>query len=194
MATGGFSPRSQSLGAYHSVYLETVVMVFMILAGSNFSLHFFAWRSRLRVYWQDAEWRFYVLGIAVSTLLVAIVLWQRADYRPGHAIQEALFQTVSSVTTTGFATADLEKWPIFCQYMTFLLMFFGGCTGSTGGAIKPMRLLLLAKHAYWQLYRLLHPRAVVPLRLGAQTITNDILLNVQAFFVLYIASFVLATV
>jgi trk system potassium uptake protein TrkH len=104
-----------------------------------------------------------------------------------------LFQVVSIVTTTGFSTDDFEQWPVFGQYMILLLMFFGGCAGSTGGAMKHMRIILLIKHAYWQLYRLLHPRAVLPLRLGPQNISEVVLLNVQAFFLLYVASFVLST-
>ncbi len=193
MATGGFSPRGLSVGAYQSVYLESVIIVFMILAGTNFSLHFFALQSRFRVYGRDPEWRFYLSVIAISTLVLAGFLVARAAYGPGQAVREALFQVVSIVTTTGYATVDFEQWPVFGQFILLLLMFLGGCAGSTGGAIKHMRVILLLKHAYWQLYRLLHPRAVVPIRLGRQSISDEVLLNVQAFFVLYMVSFVVAT-
>ena len=193
MATGGFSPRGLSVGAYDSVYIESVIIVFMLIAGSNFSLHFFAFPSRLRVYWRDPEWRFYLGVVVVSTILLTVVLLVYETHRFPRALRDALFQVVSIITTTGFGTADFELWPVFSQYVLLLLMFFGGCAGSTGGAIKHMRIILLAKHAYWQLYRLLHPRAVLPLRLGRQNISEEVLFNVQAFFILYMASFVLAT-
>jgi trk system potassium uptake protein TrkH len=193
MATGGFSPRGLSVGAYNSVYIESVIIIFMLLAGMNFSLHFFALHGRFRVYWRDPEWRFYLGVIAISTVIVMGVLLVHATYAPGQAFRYALFQVVSIVTTTGFATADFEQWPVFSQYVLLLLMFFGGCAGSTGGAIKHMRIILLIKHAYLQLYRLLHPRAVIPLHLGTQIISEETLLNVQAFFTLYLTSFALGT-
>ncbi len=193
MATGGFSPRDLSIGAYDSVFIEAVIIVFMILAGTNFSLHFFALRSRFRVYWRDPEWRFYLGVIMVSTIVLALFLLRYTDSAPSRVFRDALFQVVSIVTTTGFSTDDFEQWPVFGQYMILLLMFFGGCAGSTGGAMKHMRIILLIKHAYWQLYRFLHPRAVLPLRLGPQNISEVVLLNVQAFFLLYVASFVLST-
>jgi trk system potassium uptake protein TrkH len=193
MATGGFSPRGLSIGAYDSAYIEGIIIVFMVLAGTNFSLHFFALHSRFRVYWRDPEWRFYLGVIGVATVVLTLCLLWRTAYVPAQALRYALFQVVSIVTTTGYATADFEQWPVFGQFTLLLLMFFGGCAGSTGGAIKHMRIILLVKHAYWQLYRLLHPRAVLPLRLGHQNISEEVLLNVQAFFVLYMVSFVLAT-
>jgi trk system potassium uptake protein TrkH len=100
---------------------------------------------------------------------------------------------VSLTTTTGFASVDFERWPIFAQFALLLLFFFGGCAGSTGGGMKHMRVILLVKHAYWQLYRLLHPRAVASLRLGEQNIAGDVLIVVQAFFVLYMACCAIAT-
>lgn len=193
MATGGFSPRGQSIGAYNSLYIETVIAIFMILAGTNFSLHFAALRGRLHVYGRDPEWRLFLGIIGVTTVFLAASLSLQAGYTFPQGLRQAWFQVVSIITTTGYATANFELWPVFGQFILVLLMFVGGCAGSTGGGMKPMRLLLLAKHAYRQLYRLLHPRAVVTLRLGRQQIGDDVLLNVQAFFVLYIASFVLTT-
>lgn len=193
MATGGFSPRAASIGAYDSVYIETVVIVFMLLAGANFSLHFAAVQGRWRVYLRDPEWRFYLGVVVVTTLILTVFLAARSVLPLPGAFRHALFQVVSLMTTTGFASIDFERWPIFAQFALVLLFFFGGCAGSTGGAIKHMRIILLAKHAYWQLYRLLHPRAVASLRLGEQTISGDVLIVVQAFFVLYMACFATAT-
>lgn len=193
MATGGFSPRSGSIGAYDSIYIEFVIVVFMLLAGTNFSLHFAAVRSRGKVYWRDPEWRFY-LGVAVVvTLILTLFLALKSMFPLLESLRYALFQVVSVMTTTGFASHDFEQWPIFGQFALLLLFFFGGCAGSTGGSVKHMRIILLVKHAYWQLYRLLHPRAVASLRLGEQNISSEVLIVVQAFFVLYMGCFALAT-
>lgn len=192
MATGGFSPRAASIGAYESVYIEMVVVVFMLLAGTNFSLHFAAVRTRGRVYWRDPEWRFYLGVTIVFTVVLTVFLAVRSTFPLPQALRYATFQVVSLMTTTGFASHDFEQWPIFAQFALLLLFFFGGCAGSTGGSIKHMRIILLVKHAYWQLYRLLHPRAVASLRLGEQNISGEVLIVVQAFFVLYMACFALA--
>jgi trk system potassium uptake protein TrkH len=193
MATGGFSPRADSIGAYDSVYIEAVVIIFMLLAGANFSLHFAAVQGRFRVYWRDPEFRFYLGVVVVVTLILTLLLAARAVFPLATAFRHSLFQVVSLTSTTGFASSDFEQWPIFAQFALLLLFFFGGCAGSTGGAIKHMRIILLIKHAYWQLYRLLHPRAVASLRLGDQNISGDVLIVVQAFFVLYMAGFAVAT-
>ena len=193
MATGGFSPRAHSIGAYDSVYIEGVIIVFMLLAGTNFSLHFFALHSRFRVYWRDPEWRFYLGVVAVGTILLTAFLYLRTELAFPRALRDALFQVVSIMTTTGYASTDFEQWPVFGQLALLLLMFFGGCAGSTGGAIKHMRIILLVKHAYWQLYHLLHPRAVASLRLGQQNISGEVLITVHAFFILYVASFAMTT-
>jgi trk system potassium uptake protein TrkH len=193
MATGGFSSRALSIGAYESGYIEGVIVVFMFLAGTNFSLHCFALRSRFRVYWRDPEWRFYLGVVGVSTVILAAFLARQVELPFLQAFRQALFQVVSILTTTGYASVDFEQWPAFGQFVLILLMFLGGCAGSTGGGMKHVRLVLLMKHAYWQLYHLVHPRAVASLRLGQQNITGDVLQGVQAFFVLYLISFAVAT-
>jgi trk system potassium uptake protein TrkH len=165
----------------------------MFLAGTNFSLHVFALRSRFRVYWRDPEWRVYLVVTTVATLLLTVFLALRMSLPVSQALRQAVFQVVSIMTTTGYASTDFEHWPVFGQFVLLLLMFFGGCAGSTGGGLKHMRIILLAKHAYWQLYRLLHPRAVAALRLGQQNVASEILLGVQAVFLLYLVSFALAS-
>ena len=116
MATGGFSPRAASIGAYDSVYIETVLIVFMLLAGTNFSLHFAAVNGRLRIYWRDPEWRFY-LGLMVAvTLILTLFLAARAMFSTPTAFRHTLFQVVSLMTTTGFVSNDFEQRPIFAQF------------------------------------------------------------------------------
>jgi trk system potassium uptake protein TrkH len=131
--------------------------------------------------------------VGVSTVILAAFLARQVELPFLQAFRQALFQVVSILTTTGYASVDFEQWPAFGQFVLILLMFLGGCAGSTGGGMKHVRLVLLMKHAYWQLYHLVHPRAVASLRLGQQNITGDVLQGVQAFFVLYLISFAVAT-
>ncbi len=189
VATGGFSSQNLSVGAYNNVLIELIIVFFMIFCGVNFALHYRAFQGDLRSYWKDPEFKFYLGVIALSTLLVAANLFKGGGYEVGRAFREALFQVSSIVSTTGFATADFNQWPEFSQIILFLLMFFGGCAGSTGGAIKHIRVLILIKSASRQLTRLLHPQAVIPVRLGSQTVSEEVVEAVQAFFFIYIFIF-----
>ncbi|MEW6274650.1 MAG: TrkH family potassium uptake protein [Bacillota bacterium] len=190
VATGGFSNKNLSVGAYENVLIELIIIFFMILCGMNFALHYRAFRgSELHSYWKDPEFKFYLGVITSSTLLITINLLEVGDYEINRAFRAALFQVSSIVTTTGFATDDFNQWPAFSQIILFILMFVGGCAGSTGGAIKHIRVLILIKSASRQLTRLLHPQAVIPIRLGSQTISEEVVEAVQAFFFVYILIF-----
>ncbi|MEW6425927.1 MAG: TrkH family potassium uptake protein [Bacillota bacterium] len=189
--TGGFSNKNLSVGAYDSVLVEVIIVFFMILCGMNFALHYRAFRGgELRSYWKDPELKFYLGVLALGTLLVAANLIKTGDYEINKAFRLALFQVSSIVTTTGFATADFGRWPAFSQMILFILMFIGGCAGSTGGAIKHIRVLILIKSASRQLTRLLHPQAVIPVRLGSQALSEEVVEAVQAFFFIYILIFI----
>lgn len=194
MATGGFSTRDASIGAYGSAYLDGVITVFMFLAGASFALHYQALRGNLRAYRRSPEFLLYAIVLAGATGLLVLALWLAGTYGSlPEALRHASFQVVSLATTTGYATADYEAWPPFAQGLLFLLMVLGGCAGSTAGAIKYIRVLLLAKRAYAQLFKLVHPRAVVVIRLGERQVPEEVLIGVQTFFLLYLSAFALAT-
>ncbi|MCL6447307.1 MAG: TrkH family potassium uptake protein [Armatimonadetes bacterium] len=190
VATGGFSNKNLSVGAYENAVIELIIVFFMIICGMNFALHYRAFRAgEGRAYWKDPEFKFYLGVIVFSTLLVALNLWRAEGYEIERALRFALFQVSSIVTTTGFATADFNQWPVFSQMILLLLMFIGGCAGSTGGAIKHIRVLILIKSASRQLTRLLHPQAVIPVRLGSHTVSEEVVGTVQAFFFYYLLIF-----
>lgn len=194
MATGGFSTRDASVAAYGS-YTHVVISVFMLVAGVNFSLHYFALRGNLRRYWQSDEFRFYIGLIAAATVLITFST-ALAPELPGNVLiklRDAAFQTISMMTTTGYATADFERWPALAQYILVGLMFVGGCAGSTGGSIKVVRLLLLIKHAFLQLSLLIHPREVRSLKLDHKPVSREVIQSVLGFFALFIALFLLAS-
>ncbi len=193
MATGGFSTRNASVAAFGSPAVELVVTVFMVLAGASFALHFHLIRGRPRSVIEDLELRTY-LGIlgGAALLVTADLVLHRVPYGLVEAFRQALFQVTTIVTTTGYATADFDGWPHFSRALLFVLMFVGGCSGSTGGSVKVVRILIMFRKMSVDLRRMIRPHAVLPLRLGTRTIPDDIVSAVTTFFVLYLVLFATA--
>ena len=195
LATGGFSTKNASLAAYDSSYIDAVVTLFMILAGINFALHFQVLRGRARDFFNSEELRVYLGLILVATVGIMLFNWSEEVYLNfGENLRYSVFQVSSIITTTGFGTADFEIWPVVAQYLLVLLMFIGGCAGSTGGGMKVARILLLFKHAQAQLFRLIHPRAIRLVKLGNRPVDKEVLQSILGFFALFIAVFVVASV
>ena len=194
LATGGFSTRNASVGAYDSGYIDGVITLFMILAGVNFALHFQILRGRVRDFFNSEELRVYLGIIAVTTIIIMGFNWWQNIYVSGiENLRYTLFQVASIITTTGFGTADFELWPVVTQYLLVMLMFIGGCAGSTGGGIKVARILLLFKHAQVQLFRLIHPRAIRLVKLGNLPVDKEVMQSILGFFALFIAVFVVGS-
>jgi trk system potassium uptake protein TrkH len=192
MATGGFSTRNASLGAFGSPAMEWIVIVFMAMAGTNFTLHYLALSGRWRAYVQDEEFRFYGLVLVGVTGLVAVLLVGQGAYASLHdGVRHACFQVVSIATTTGFGTADYLLWPPFVHAALLLLMAMGGCAGSTGGGIKVMRVLILLKQARVEMKKLLHPRGVYTLWFNDRALSPSLVTNVLGFFLLFMMVYVL---
>lgn len=203
MATGGFSTKNGSIADFNSPYVEWVITLFMFLAGMNFVLHYRLLRGKRITVFRDEEMWLYT-GICVgSTLLTALAIWKPtgsllysagfADAATGYgsffdALRYGAFQTVSIITTTGFGTADYEIWPPLATVIIFGLFFAGGMAGSTGGGIKIIRHLLLIKNTLKEFRQLVHPRAMLPLRLNGAIVGEDVMRNVLTFFVMYIAA------
>ncbi len=194
MATGGFSTRNISIGSYNRAYFDGIITVFMILAGTNFALHYQALTGNFRAFYRNSEVRFYWVTLAGVMLLVTLVLRLQIYDSLATAFRYASFQVTSIMTTTGYTTADFEKWPSFVQYTLVVLMFIGGSTGSTGGGMKCMRILLLLKQGRRELSRLIHPRGVIPVRLGGKVVSEGVIQSIWGFFFLFILVFVLASV
>lgn len=190
MATGGFSTENKSVAAWDSSYIHWVITVFMFLAGINFAFHFQALlRGRFGVYLRSQELAFYAAVCIGATMAVAIL---NADlYDSVHInIRDAAFQVVGIATTTGYATADYELWPVLAQYIIMTLMFMGACAGSTAGGMKVVRWLLILKHAFLQVFQLIHPKGVRQLKLDSQTVDDQIMQAILGFFALYLGLFV----
>ena len=164
MATGGFSTKQNSIAAFESPFIHYVITIFMFLAGMNFSVHYYLLHARFNILKKNEEFRFYTIFIIAASVIIAFALFTTNYSDFEKSFRDSLFQVVSIVTTTGFITADYESWGLFFQLIFFLLLFVGGCAGSTGGGIKIVRHLLLIKNSLLELRRLIHPRAVIPVR------------------------------
>lgn len=193
MATGGFSTKNASIAHYNSAYIDAVITLFMFVAGVNFSLHYLALQRKPSAMLKDPEFRFFFGTVAVFTLVSTWSVFNRVYDNVADSFRFAVFQVVSIVTTTGYATADYELWPALPQSLLLFCMFLGASAGSTGGGMKCMRIMLLIKHAYRELLRLIHPRAVSQVKLGRRPVSEDVLTSVWGFFIIYLGLFILSS-
>jgi trk system potassium uptake protein TrkH len=189
MSTGGFGTEATSIAGF-SNYTKWVITFFMFVAGVSFALHFRAWSKPLR-YWKNSEFRLYSFIIAGAIVIIAGGLI--SDLEPMEAVQDAAFNAISLVTTTGFASTDWGMWRPALQIMVVGLMFLGGMAGSTAGGMKTFRLGVLSKAAYADLRRLVHPRGVFVTRFGGKRVTEPIIEAVQSYFLFYMMLFMAST-
>jgi trk system potassium uptake protein TrkH len=194
VSTGGFSTRNASIGHYDNAYFDIVVTLFMFLAATNFSLHFWLLRGRWRQYVRNEEFRLY----AAIAVLASLVVWGLAMFHghlsPGRGLRLAVFNTVSVLTSTGFGTADFLLWGAATQLILFTLMFIGGCSGSTTGGMKMIRLLILSKHSFRELQRQLHPQAILNVRMSGRFVPEDVILKMLGFFLFFMSVFIIVAV
>jgi trk system potassium uptake protein TrkH len=194
LATGGFSPKAASVGHYDSAYIDAVVTAFMVMAGINFALYYKVVSGGLRAVFRSAELKWYLSIFVVATLLVAFTLNREVYSGLAESLRFAGFQVASILTTTGYATADFAAWPYAAQILLFALMFIGGCSGSTGGGIKVVRIAVMFKLAAMQMKRLSHPRGVFSVRLGGDIVREETVGVIAGFFLLYIMLLILTTI
>ena len=195
LGLGGFSTRDASVGAFDNPMVEFVLIVFMVIAAMNFATHFVAMRGRdLRAYWQDVEARGVVGLIVTSCFGVALYVWLEGTYEDyPTALRHVSFNLVSMATDCGFASQDFDKWPIFAPLWMLFLSCITASSGSTGGGIKMIRTLILAKQANRELTRLIHPAVVNPVKVGGSAIPNNVVIAVLGFIFLYFMSVVMLT-
>jgi trk system potassium uptake protein TrkH len=194
MATGGYSTKTASLAYWDSPFIHYVIVLFMFLAGTNFTLSYFALHLKFRKVWRNEEFKYYVGFLAGFTLLLTIILSLTEIQSGEESFRHALFQVVSIITTTGFVTFDYLSWIPLVGIILFMMMFFGGSAGSTGGGIKILRIVLLLKNSAMELKRLIHPHAVIPVRFNKNAVSPTILNNVFAFISFYIITLIIGVV
>lgn len=194
MPTGGFSPKNASVGNYQSTYIDFVILTFMFLAGINFTMHYKLVRGNVRQFFVNPEFLAYLSIAGLFIFLVFLDVYSTIYPRILDAFRYASFQVVSILTTTGFVTADYEKWPAFSQAILFVCMFLGGMAGSTGGGIKIMRIILMLKHCYLEIFRIIHPHATTMVKLGNVPVSQTIMRSIWGFFLLYMGIFILGVI
>ncbi len=192
IATGGFSNHSTSMAYFDSWIFEAVVILFMLISGTNFTLHYHALRGDWRQLVRDAEFRFYISTVVLGTLAVTGIL-VRAGMDAVEALRGSAFSVASLATSSGFGTADFDAWHPAAKLLLLLIMVTGGAAGSTSGGMKHVRILILFKIVRRELMKLVHPKAVVPVRLGGKVLQEGTLLAVVAFFFSYVALMMLGT-
>ncbi len=188
MAAGGLSPHPLSIAGYQSAAVDWIVTIFMFVAGANFGLQYRAVRRSRNALVQDEEFRAYTGVVVVASLLLTFIL-ARDGMQWADAVRHAAFQVLSILTTTGFASVDFQLWSDQAKMILFLLMFIGGCAGSAAGGPKVVRHVLMARFTLRELRRTLHPRAVLPVKLGGRVVPEHILRDVQVFMLFYLLSF-----
>ncbi len=191
IAIGGFSTHDASIGYFNSPAITLTTIFFMLLAAVNFALHFTAWHRRsLRQYFTDPECLFYFRALAVGVAITVGYLYWTGTYGWQDSFLQGTFELVAIVTTTGFATTDFTAWPAFLPFMIFIGAFMGGCAGSTAGGIKVIRVLLIWKQGVREIHRLIHPNAVIPIKVGEKTVGNRVVDAVWGFIAVFVFSFV----
>ena len=194
MPTGGYSTKNASIAHFDSAYLDTVIIIFMVLAGINFSLHYQFLRGKPLVFWRDSECRFFLGVVLFLILVVSFNVYGSVYGTIGKAFRYGAFQVVSIITTTGYATANYEKWPVMSQLILLLCMFFGASAGSTGGGVKAVRVMVCLKYCYNELFSLIHPHAVRVIKLGGEPVPEDVTRSILGFLALYVGLFAVSSV
>ncbi len=194
MPTGGFSTLNTSVAGFNSTYIDVVIIVFMVLAGINFSLHYQMLRGKSLAFWEDPECRWFLLIVLGLSVIVTFDIYGSVYQSLPDALRYGTFQVVSIITTTGYATADYELWPGLSQVLIFLCMFIGASAGSTGGGMKVVRVMLCLKYCYRELYMMIHPRAVATIKLGGKAVSEDVMRSIIGFIAIYMGLFALCSV
>ena len=191
MATGGFSTKTASVGAYNSGVIDCIIIFFMFMAGVNFSLHYYALTGKPNRYLKNPEFRFYFIFVLVCGLFLTFSIWGKVAGYDGflYSLRAAYFQAVSIVTTTGFVTADFDLWPNSTRILLVLMMFVGGCAGSTGGGMKVVRVFIMLKKTLKEIRQFMRPQAVMQIKLGKDPVDQDTVSHISAFFAIFVLVF-----
>ncbi len=189
MATGGFSTRSASVGAFDSAVIDAIITVFMFMAGVNFSLHYYALTGKPQRYFQDPEFRFYAIFLFAAILFLTFNIWMDDWGAFSRCFRDAAFTATSIITTTGFGTADFDRWPDASRLLLVVMMFMGGCAGSTGGGMKIVRVFILFKKMLRELKLFMRPSSVIQMKLGGKPVEQEIISHIAAFFAIFMLIF-----
>lgn len=191
LSTGGFSMHDSSFMFYKNINAEIIAIFFMILGGTNFGLHYqFLRNKRLHIYWQDPEFRAYIFILFITVIIVAFGLYFHHTYDAKNSLLNSSFTVVSLATTTGMKNTDFSLWPTFLPYLIMTVAIIGGCGASTSGGIKVIRFLLLERQVMREIKQLIHPKAVLPIKIGDQILSDHVVNAIWGFLGVFVGMFV----
>lgn len=193
MSTGGFSTKQSSIAFFNSAAIEYTLVFFMLLGGTNFTLLYFLFKGNLERVLRNDEFKNYIGVIAVSSLIVGVLVYSASGYSGADSLRASIFEVVATITTTGFVAYDHTSWSTSLTFLFLILMFVGGMAGSTSGGIKVVRHMALGRNCFLELKRVLHPRAVIPVKMNGKAVQEGIITNVLVFVLIYMIIFVVST-
>jgi len=193
IATGGFSTKDNSIAHFQSPSIEYITSIFIFISGISYTLHFYVFKGKVSRLWRSNEFRFYLTVVVIAVILITFNLWKSTYTTLAESFRYSIFQVVAITTGTGYHTADYEKWSFFAQLLLVFLMFFGGMIGSTTGGIKQVRILLMLKQGYREIFQMIHPHAVTTLKLDKKFLSKEILGSVWGFVFIFLAICAVAT-
>jgi trk system potassium uptake protein TrkH len=208
VSTGGFSTKNSSVAFYNNLpFVQYIIIFFMLVAGTNFVLTYFALKGKIQKVFQSEEFKYYLFGILGASAIVAIIILFFQDPtlhttithpkvfgETESAIRHALLMVISVVTTTGFVSADFTMWSFFATGIFFALFFTGGSAGSTSGGIKVVRHIVMLKNSFLEFKKALHPNAIIPVRYDGKSVSQTIVFNILSFFIIYMLIFIMSSV
>ncbi|MBL7574460.1 trk system potassium uptake protein TrkH [Peptoniphilus asaccharolyticus DSM 20463] len=189
VGTGGFSSKVDSVGHFKGNYIPLVMSVFMMICGTNFTMHYYLYKKKLSSIYKDEELKAFYFIIFTAILIITINLFQNGFGTLEDVIVKAIFQVTSIASTSGFANADFDMWPAASKFVLLILYFFGSCAGSTAGGIKIIRILILYKTIKREIVKVIHPKAVIPIKINGKIINEEIVMGIFAFLGIYMAIF-----
>jgi trk system potassium uptake protein TrkH len=196
MSTGGFSTKQASVAYFDSAIVDYIIIAFMFIAGTNFTLLYFGFKFKFKKFWENDEFKWYIGAVLALTLMIIPTVYGivGSDLGFEKTFRDVLFQVVSIITTTGFSSADFTTWGAFVTFLFFLLLFTGASAGSTSGGMKLVRIVLLMKNGFLEFKRKLHPNAVIPVHLNGHGVPPHIIYNLLAFVFFYLSTFVIGSI
>lgn len=194
IATGGFSTKNASISHYNSAFIDYVVGIFMFLSATNFSLHYYAFKENITSYFKNSEFKFFLSYVSFAIIIVTFInYFTQSDTSFADNFRYAFFNVISASTCTGFANSDFAQWASSSQFILISVMFIGGCAGSTTGAIKSVRVLLMIKNSFKEALRILHPQAIIVVKFNNRTVEQELLATISSFFIFYISIFFISS-
>lgn len=194
MATGGFSTKNASMAHFNQASIQYTIVFFMFLAGTNYTVLYYTLKRRFSNVWHSDEFRAYIFIVAAATLLVTARVYSLTEHGLEQSFRDSLFQIVSLITTTGFVSADYTAWSTGLTMFFFIVLFIGACAGSTSGGIKIIRHLVFFKNSFYEFKRILHPRAIVPLKINQKTVRGKVITHIIIFLLLYLSLFLFGSI